>query len=254
VAGNSTYSTSSVSDTLAVTLAAGDVSLSAGNLILQQDNGGPQPPAAAAQGVGSYITRTLSLAGYGEQSPTTIDLYGVFVSTGAGPTGLLSGAAAATSTQVSLAPSLQASAYRTFYRINSCEFGVAGVCGSAASLLQGLPLDPVDQGVTLTLGDLTLPGPSQFPDDAFASDDQDNPGVFVTASNAQAPGAPPAIGDASFPDDPFAALGQRASHPSIVLGWQIRNGLLRFDDPDIEDRMITGAASEEIWRGSEDRP
>ena len=57
----------------------------------------------------------------------------------------------------------------------------------------------------------------------------------------------------TFEDDPFSTLGQRSAHRSFGMSWVIRDGFMRFQEPDIEDPTVTGAPNEEIWRTPDSR-
>jgi hypothetical protein len=115
-------------------------------------------------------------------------------------------------------------------------------------------LDPTGQGTVLAVGDISVPADPGNADDMFNQDDSANPGITLSTSNSQTPGLTLSLGDATFQDDPFSSLGQRSQHPAISMAWVIRNGFLRFDEPDIEDPTVTGAPNEEIWRKPDIRP
>lgn len=106
----------------------------------------------------------------------------------------------------------------------------------------------------LTIASIVSPPDPGNADDLFNPEDTFNPGVSLTSANSQTPGMPSGQGDATFQDDPFASFGERSIHPSISMSWVIRNGFLRFEEPDIEDPTITGAPNEEIWRKPDSRP
>jgi predicted aspartyl protease len=216
----------------AVLLAAGDVSLSGGALIVQQNTNGLQ----TNNGVGAYITRSLTLAGYAAADPPrAVDLFGAFLSgdTAAGG-GLITGPAAAASTQISLSANLTSSPYRMLYRFNGCVIGSTTLCSAAP---------PVPPPTLSTIGVVL---------DPTGQEDPPFTGSFESY--------PQGFGGPLDPDDPrnLGLPGSgRGGTARIVTGpmfdlWV--DGLLAQDAQDIEDPTITGAPNEEIWRKPEDHP
>ena len=189
----------------AITLAAGDLYLAAGRLIVQQDTAG----LMTTSGVGSYITRGLSLDSVGPNPPPAIDLFGVLVAKGS--TSLITGMAAAGSGQISLSESLSLSSYRHLYRFNTCV--INSISCSGTSTISGIPLDPISQGAPLNLG-----------------------GGFVDP------------GDAIGVLGGFGFVSRSSSRPSVAFSWLFVDGFVRYDETEVEDPTVTGAPNEEIWR------
>jgi hypothetical protein len=127
----------------AVMLAAGDVTMAAGSLIVQQNTTGLR----TSNGSGYYVTRTLTLGSYGP-FPPAIDLFGVFVKPGT--TTPITGPAAADANAIFLLGNLVASPYRALYRVNSCVIGELGNCTPTSDGIINIPLDELSRGSLLS--------------------------------------------------------------------------------------------------------
>jgi hypothetical protein len=134
-------------------LAAGDLSLSAGTLIVQQNTTGLH----TTDGTGYYVTRTLSLGSYGV-NPPAIDLFGVFIKPGT--TTPIRGPAAAVVNQIFLMGNLTTSPFRAFYRVNSCVIGELGNCTPTSDGITTIPLDQLSQGDLLSRDELDVEDPT----------------------------------------------------------------------------------------------
>jgi filamentous hemagglutinin family protein len=229
---------------LTVLLAAHDASLAAGSQIVQQDTAGLD----THNGVGTYVTGALTLAAYGGSPPLAIDLFGALVSASGV---VVTGPAAAASSQIVLSGSLPSSPYRFLYRFNGCAIGFGGCLTGPPTTISVVTHAP-NPGGLLGVADIGPPGDPQNADDQSdgSEDSGAGPGGRGPANLANGANA----GEAAFQDNPFSALGQRAIHPQINMSYVIRNGFLRFEDTDIEDLTITGAPNEEVWRKPEVRP
>jgi hypothetical protein len=137
----------------AIMLAAGDLSVSAGELIVQQNTTGLH----TTDGTGYFVTRTLSLGSYGP-NPPAIDLFGVF--TKPGTTIPITGPAAADVSQVFLLGTLASSPYRGLYRINSCVIGELGNCTPTTDAIVTIPLDQLSRGSLLSRDELDVEDPT----------------------------------------------------------------------------------------------
>jgi hypothetical protein len=201
-----------------ITLAANNVTLAAGNLIVQQDTAGLH----TNDGSGSYITGALTLDGYLDATPAAIDLFGVFARPVTLGGGLVGGTAAAGSSQIRLTSLTDNDAYRSSYRFNACVIGRGG-CG-ATGLSLGAQLNPVP-GIFNIGGD--------YPGGAGGPLNPDDPRTFLQ----------PLSGSARL------YLAYSAPFPDLWL-----DGLVSADPGDIEDPTITGAPNEEFWRRHVDGP
>lgn len=188
----------------AVLLAAGDLSLSAGRMIVQQDTAG----LTTTNGIGTYVTRTLSLDSVGPNPPPAIDLFGAFVSSG--QTTPIAGTAAAFSSQLRLSQRLSLSGYRQLYRLNTATISPGS---SPLVTVTTIPADPTTQGAAL------IP-------DAISIDS----------------------GDAISQLGGFDVVSRSSSRPSVAFSWLFADGFVRYQDTDVEDLTATGAPNEEIWR------
>jgi hypothetical protein len=135
---------------------------------------------------------------------------------------VISGTAAAGSSQIRLSELVDGSPDRSNYRFNACGIGRGG-CGSTGLTL-GTQLNPVPGFFAIGNAYPTGDGGPLNPDDPR--------GFLQPLSGA---GQTYAVYNTPFPD--------------IWL-----NGLLSVDPGDIEDPTITGAPNEEFWRRPEDRP
>jgi hypothetical protein len=127
----------------AVMLAAGNLTIFAGNLIVQQNTTGLH----TTQGTGYYITSSLTLGSYGS-NPLAIDLFGVF--TRPGTTIPITGPAAADVAEIFLAGTLASSPFRGLYRVNSCVIGELGNCTPTSDGITSIPLDELSRGSLLS--------------------------------------------------------------------------------------------------------
>jgi hypothetical protein len=137
----------------AVMLAAGDLTLASGSLIVQQNTSGLR----TTNGSGYYVTGTLTLGAYGP-FPPAIDLFGVFVKPGT--TIPITGPAAADVTQIFLMPDLVGSPYRGLYRVNSCIIGELGNCTPTTDGIINIPLDELSKGSLLSRDELDVEDPT----------------------------------------------------------------------------------------------
>ncbi len=137
----------------AIMLAVGDLSLTAGSMIVQQNTTGLR----TTNGTGYYITRNLTLGAY-TPFPVAIDLFGVF--TKPGSTIPITGAAAADVTQITIDPSLNGSPFRALYRVNSCVVGQLGNCTPTSDGITSIPLDELSRGALLSRDELDVEDPT----------------------------------------------------------------------------------------------
>jgi hypothetical protein len=137
----------------AVMLAAGDLTLAAGSLIVQQSTAGLR----TTNGAGYYVTRTLTLGAY-LPFPPAIDLFGVFVKPGT--TIPITGPAAADVNQIFLMGNLASSPFRALYRVNSCVIGELGNCTPTSDGIISIPLDELSRGSLLSRDELDVEDPT----------------------------------------------------------------------------------------------
>ena len=137
----------------AVMLAAGDLALSSGRMIVQQNTTGLR----TTEGTGYYVTRTLTLGSYGA-SPPAIDLFGVF--TKPGTTIAITGPSAAVVNQIFLTGSLASSEFRPFYRVNGCVIGELGNCTPTSDGITEIPLDKLSEGSLLSRDEQDVEDPT----------------------------------------------------------------------------------------------
>jgi hypothetical protein len=137
----------------AILLAAGDLTIDAGNLIVQQNTTGLH----TTEGTGYYITRTLTLGSYGADPPA-IDLFGVFIKPGT--TTPITGPAAADLPQIFLTGTLVTSPYRGLYRVNSCVIGELGNCTPTSDGITNIPLDQLSRGALLSRDEVDVEDPT----------------------------------------------------------------------------------------------
>ncbi len=229
-----------------VLLAADNASLAAGRQIVQQNTAGP----GVQNGVGTYVTGVLTLSAYGGSPPVALDLFGAFVVSGSGA--VVTGQAAAASSQIVLSGSLLSSPYRDLYRFNGCAIGLGG-CLTGSSTTLSVVSNVANQGVLFGAADMGVPGDPQNADDSSEESDDSGAGSGTGGQSANPVNIVNA-GEAAFQDNPFSTFGQRALHPQINMSYVVRNGFLRFEETDLEDLTITGAPNEEVWRKPDVRP
>ena len=137
----------------AVMLAAGDLSLSAGRMIVQQNTTGLR----TTEGTGYYVTRTLTLGSY-LTNPPAIDLFGVF--TKLGTTTPITGTSTAVSNQILLVGTLASSEFRSLYRVNGCVIGELGNCTPTSDGITSIPVDELGQSALLSRDELDVEDPT----------------------------------------------------------------------------------------------